>query len=151
MRVKNEVVPLLPGETWETWKEHAERGDVAEAVVSYVRLYDWVTFIELSKRFAPYITTEGEFEMTFSNDDNLIIWQRMSQEFLALILRLLEEKRIFMHGSCRLTYLIDGGTLGLPTAERPPKGGYKTPHWLPICLRVVPLQPRKKPVTEPAP
>lgn len=144
MRVKNDVVPLLDGETWETWKEHAARGDCADAVVSYIRLYDWVTFIELAKRFAPYITTEGDFEMTFGNDENLIIWSRMSQEFLALILRLLDEKRVFMHPSSRLTYMIDGRTLVLPTAERPPKGGYKTPHWLPICLRVVPLQSPKQ-------
>jgi hypothetical protein len=36
-----------------------------------------------------------------------------------------------------LTYLIDGVTLNMPLAARPPAGGYKKPHWAPAVLNFV--------------
>jgi hypothetical protein len=34
-----------------------------------------------------------------------------------------------------LAYWIDGGMLNIPVAKEPPKGGYKSPRWLPVVLR----------------
>jgi hypothetical protein len=120
-------------------------GDLGGAVVEYVRQYDWVTFHELARLLEPHMPVSGNQALSLPDDDNILLWVEMSEEFASLVLDLLKNRRIFAHPAQTLTYLIDGGVLKLPPAYRRVKGGYKKPHWFPICFRTVSLEdePRK--------
>jgi hypothetical protein len=117
-------------------KAMLERGDYVEAMVRTVELYDYVSFVELEHLLEAYMPVEGNQAIAMGQDEDIIIWGGMSQAFRDLVLALLRSERVSREPSSTLTYLIDGKSISLPLAKRLPKGGYKTPHWLPICFRV---------------
>lgn len=126
------------------WLDLAEKGQIEDAVVAYVRHNDWVTYVELENRFAAFCEVKGSYSVSPADDENTIIWANMAETWCKLLSKLRQEGRIFWHPSSAFVYMIDGGYLPLPIAKKPPKGGYKTLHWLPVCLRVVPLVPKSK-------
>lgn len=71
----------------------------------------------------------------FLGDSNVCLWAGMSPEFVAVVRELQTAKAIHPEPSSVLTYLIDGGALDMPLANRPPPSGYKQPHWAPITFR----------------
>ncbi|MGD0652739.1 MAG: hypothetical protein ABSA16_00200 [Thermoguttaceae bacterium] len=78
----------------------------------------------------------GDLAISLPNDLNLILWAGMSEEFFEAVKALFESGQIEREPTHVLTYLVDGRSLNLPVAKRPPKSGYKEPHWIPIVLRV---------------
>lgn len=118
----------------------AKEGRLGDAMVSYVRAMDWVSFPELQRALAPYMPTTGDSAIEFPK--NLVVWLGMSREFVDILLDLTHRKVLHYHSACVLTHLVDGGVLRLPVAKDPKRAeaGYKKPHWLPVCLRVVPLE-----------
>ncbi len=124
----------------EAWVELARIGKFEEAVMAYVRAYDWVTFAELCRKFEPFLESRGGFSIQSTLIPNLFFWYGLSDDFSEIILHLLHEKRIYYHPGQWLTYLADGEVLRMPLVQRKPgRQGFKKPHWLPVCLRVVPL------------
>jgi hypothetical protein len=136
-----ELMADLAGEL-PAWAGLAAAGRYEEAVLALVRKYDYVTFAELQQKLAPYLPTDGSQALTLTHE-NLIVWLGMSEAFCDLMQRLFREQRLFAHPSSYLSYMMDGRLPGLPLAKRPPKGGYRTPHWVPVCLRLVPLPETK--------
>jgi hypothetical protein len=131
------------------WERHAAAGRLDEAVVAYVRRFDWETFVELQRHFGGYLNVEGDVCLTPSpRHPNLILWAGMSQEFASLLLGLLDAKRLHVHGASLFSYMIDGGMLRMPLAKS--ARAYKKPHWLPACLRVVPLPPKGRATAVPS-
>ena len=116
--------------------------ELPDAVVEFVKAYDWVTFVELERRLSPHMEVKGDIAMSLGDNPKMVIWAGMSDELVTLIEKLLAEKRLYMHPAQWLTYMIDGGSLSLPLVRRP-NYKYKHPHWLPTCLRVVPI-PKEK-------
>ncbi len=97
-----------------------------------------VSFAQLNKRF-PGI--RGNETMVSSNDPNVILWQGLSKEAVATLNDLFREGLIYLHPMPDswgiLIYIVDGGRVpGCPVVRRRPKTGYKTPHWLPVMLRI---------------
>lgn len=124
----------------ETWIELARAGKFEEAVVEYVRAYDYVTFAELCRKFEPFMETRGGFSIQSDMVPNLFFWYGLSDDFSEIMLCLLHEKRLYYHPAQWLTYLADGAVLTIPLVQRKPgKQGFKKPHWLPVCLRVIPF------------
>jgi hypothetical protein len=120
------------------WEQHAAAGRLNEAIVAYVTKYDWVTFVELQNRFDHYRDTRGDLCLFLGDEyPNIILWAGMSRAFVDLLERLQKDKRVFAHVASPLSYLHDGGMLKMPLAKRAHK--YKELHWLPVCLRVVPI------------
>ena len=122
----------------ETWEGLAREGQLGKAVVAYVKKYDWVTFVELQRRFETFMPVNGTWALTATDNTNLIFWAGMSQEFMDLVEPLLREERIYYHPAQVLTYWIDGGTLNIPVAKSARK--YKTKRWVPVFLRTVPIK-----------
>jgi len=120
---------LYPG------KEKVQRGDLRSAIIDYVAGFEWVTFVELKRCLAPYMEVEGDGRLCLGNDPNLIVWANVSEVFAGLVTGLLEDGLLVCEPASWLAYLMDGGTLRLPLAKRPPKNGYESSHWLPVCLR----------------
>lgn len=137
---------------YDDWRPLAARGDLAGAIVAYVAAYDWVTFPELMRKLEPHVPggVRGQWAICSPQDENVILWTGMSEVFQHAIRDLLAARRLFFHPAQLLTYLIDGGLLRLPVAKRLPKGGYKAPHWVPVCLRTVPPREQRRRRAPPA-
>ena len=126
------------------WEREAARGNLAEALVAYVREHDGVTFAELQHRFDPYMNVWGEMDLGPRDDETIVYWLGMSPEFVALICGLVNERRLFGDPATPWHYYLAGFSPRLPLAKRPPKGGYASPHWLPVCLSAQPWRPRRR-------
>jgi hypothetical protein len=128
------------------WRAPAARGDLADAIEAYVKGYDWVTFPELMRKLEPHVAggVRGPWALCSPQDPNVILWTGMSQAFQDAVRALLAAHRLFLHPAHLLTYLTDGGLLRMPLAKRVPKGGYQEPHWVPTCLRTVPMRERRR-------
>lgn len=121
----------------ESWQRPAREGRLVDAVAEYVRVYDHVTFVELTKRFKSYLEVAGTVAICLPTDPNVIIWAGLSQAFADVLVEALVAKRVHPHPTVWLTYMIDGGTLKLPIVKRATKGGRKKEAWLPVVLRAV--------------
>lgn len=125
-----------------SWEELAKVGEFKKAIRALVSELDWVTFVELQRKFEPYFETTGSFEIA-NAARNIVFWQGLSEKLVQLLLELGREKQLFYHpaGQGALVYFVDGACLKLPIVKR--AVSYKTPHWLPVCLRTVPLKVKK--------
>ena len=101
---------------------------------------DYVSFAEISRfgREAGF-HVDGDQAIAWDTDPQLVLWNGLGHELLAALQSLLADKTIFMELASFWTYFADGELLTLPIAKRPPVGGYKRPHWLPVVFRVVPF------------
>ena len=115
-----------------------------QAILDIVRRIDWVSFAELPRRLEEAGHHDIKGDMALEIQSNAIVWAGFSAAMVDALRRLLSSKRLFLHPASTLTYLVDGMLLTLPVAKRPPAGGYKSPHWLPCCLRVVPIGAARK-------
>lgn len=121
-----------------------------EQVVAFIEEQDWVTFVELQKRFEGDLEVNGQHSLQCCK--NGVMWAGMSKEFCDLIDGLIQARRIFAHPTTSFTYIIDGGGLSLPIPKNPPKDGvhvgYEQPVWIPVCLRVRPYNPEERKAVE---
>jgi len=108
--------------------------EMADDILWYVETRDWVTYAELTRRYGEQAKGDYQHHMPSMN---IIFWPGMSEKFVEALEALSQSKpkRIHPHPSSLLVYLIDGGMLELPLARRPPKNGYKKPHWAPMSFR----------------
>jgi len=106
-------------------------GQMMEDVLWYIENYDWVTPVELERRYGE----QGDGAHSLCLGKNMVVWTGMSEKLTTAIMQLLEAKAIHSHPGSYLAYIIDGGGLKLPLAKRPPKGGYAKEHWLPLVFR----------------
>lgn len=114
---------------------------IDEAVRKYVEFYDWTTFAELEKVFAAAdFDYKGDYALSAGSDPNLIAWAGWSQQAINIVRKLLEDSKLYLYPAQLLTYLADGKALTFPIAKKPPKGGYKSEHWMPVCLRTKPYK-----------
>jgi hypothetical protein len=117
------------------WEQLAAKGDLDDALLSYVRRTDTPTFTEIQQRFAEFMPTEGSSALHLPRRPNTILWAGMSEELSALFVRAFESKTIIPMPTIPLVYMIDGGALNLPIAKRVTGQDYKKEHWLPTVLR----------------
>lgn len=109
--------------------------NVAERVLEYIRRYDYTTFVEVERVCQECgLETRGTCSIDLPGCPNVVLWAGMSDAFADVVLAI--QDRTELSAASWLCYLIDGGTLRLPLAKRPPKCGYKEPHWAPVTLRV---------------
>lgn len=108
---------------------------IGEEMANYVRERDWVTFTELAAWLqARGVPTEGGHQLSVQHG-TLVLWADMSPEMVAAVVAMRDYGVTVENGSA-LAYLCDGGAaLDLPVAMRLPKGGYRTPHWVPTYFR----------------
>ena len=112
---------------------------LAALVMARVREVDYVSLVEVERLLESHIDVRGDMVITLDTDPNCILWANVSEQFVDVFDRVTAhgDNTARMEPASRLTYLVDGKTLSLPLVQRPPKTGYKAPHWLPIYLRPV--------------
>lgn len=128
-------------------KKLVAEGKPVEAMEQYVKdINGGVSFVEVERIIEGDIT-DGNYAVCHGDDKNLILWTTTKKVSDAIILAL-KERRVFLRPTTTLVYYLDGKCLILPVAKRPPKGGYKKPHWAPVCLYPRPPDTPKKKVAK---
>lgn len=66
---------------------------------------------------------------------NIVLMAGCSQELVNALMTLLKEKRVAVNPCPFLMMFVDGCPVpNLPLARKPPKNGYKKPHYMPCVL-----------------
>ena len=114
----------------------AKAGDIESAIIGLVAAYDHVSFAEISRKFKPYLETEGDHAICSNLDPNIILFYGLSEGLADAILKVLSGGQVEIAPCSWLIYMIDGRLPAMPLAKRPPKAGYKNPCWVPVVLRL---------------
>jgi len=108
-------------------------GGLLSECLRWIRQTDYVSFVELENWLAEHgMDVKGEYGLEAG--PNVFLWTGMSQEFVHFAIKL--RTRVDLAPvSTILVYAADGGMPNLPVAKRPPRAGYRQPHWLPVTMR----------------
>jgi hypothetical protein len=105
----------------------------------YDFIVDWRTasFVEVCRKFGGRFPDARKVSMSDDTDPNIILWSQIPEPIVDALVQLQVERRMEFRTASPLSYYIDGGAMGLPLVKRPPKQGYKKPHWLPVYLKAL--------------
>jgi hypothetical protein len=132
----NQPAPALPGPRplkWGRPEPCLTLEEMKEDILRYIEHYDWVTIAEMIRRYEDQ--AEGENQWEAESDKNIVFYTGLSEKLINALRELLREKKAHLHPASWLAYMLDGGALTLPLAQKPPRGGYRKPHWMPVCFR----------------
>lgn len=73
---------------------------------------------------------------------NTILWVNMSPRFIDAFQ--LVKPMVWPTPSSPLVYAMDGAMLDPPVAKRISRGGYKTPHWMPVVFNLSDAQQKAR-------
>jgi len=106
------------------------------AILKLVTDLDFVSFVNLCDRIEGF---KGEWVMDlelFEGRGRVVLWGGVSKEGAAALNALLKAEKIHWESANPLVYIIDGMVPRLPILKRkPPVGGYKKDHWVPVTFR----------------
>src|SRR3712207_4402523 len=120
---------MRPGE------DKAQKGDLRAVVIEFVAAGDWVTLAEIEGFLSAYMDEDGDATRFLDYDRNIVLWDGVSEDFARLVTELRDDPALTVDACSPWAYIMDGKSLKLPIAKRPPKHGYKKPHEAPVCLR----------------
>jgi len=108
--------------------------DLKAWLLDFIRVYGNATFGEIINRMGD----EGKGDYTYESVDcpNMFFWVGASELLIDAVDDLLGENKICFKPTHWLTCAYDGHVLRLPIAKKPPKRGYKKPHWLPVVIKL---------------
>lgn len=110
--------------------------DAAAAMLRYVERGGSTTFVELEHACAMIgFATSGDLAIHLAETPNVVLWANVNDQFCHAWEQFQASGRVEWRRTISLTYLVDGRVLCLPIAIRPPKAGYREPHWLPLVYR----------------
>lgn len=102
------------------------------AILKYIAENPGTLFSELERNIEGF---KGETNLCSGGIPNVVLWMSISREAAAAVGELVQNDEVVLQPAEKLDYAIDADRLPqLPIAERPPVGGYKEPHWLPVKL-----------------
>ena len=119
------------------WMKLAEHGQLAAAVVEYVRLHGHVLWPRLLADLAPLAPTHGEFGLVLRSDPKIAIWLRLSRELAEVFCDYVEGKRLYLHPVSVEEFDLNQ-RLQLPAVETLPQQRVDKPVWFPTKIRLVP-------------
>ena len=122
---------LLP--PWDRMYELGSAGRFDDLAVYFVQETTGADVSALDYALRPFMPTCGD--VTLLAAPNLVIWNRASEQFADLIVRLVRQKRLFAHPSHHWR-----AGPGLPLAKRPFQRNYARPHWLPAVFNIQPTK-----------
>jgi hypothetical protein len=120
------------------WVELADLGQHRAAIIEHVRLHDHVTLDRLQSDFAPYLQTAGNYGLVLRSDTKVVVWNRMSREFVDLLEDVIAGKRLYLNPVALDGYPTESGRPRLPAVESLPESKVDKPVWLPVELRLIP-------------
>lgn len=110
---------------------------LADAFAEKIASHGNVTFVELMTVARQHgVDPEGVESLEFGACPNLYMWAGMSPAFADAVLELQRRDVTRLDPTTPLVYLIDGARVRMPLAQRPPRNGYKEPHWTPVVFNM---------------
>lgn len=119
------------------WAQLAEHGQLATAIVEYIRLNDNVFWAELVRDFAPYADLKGDYGLVLRADPKVVICVRMSRELCDILIEYIDGKRIYLH-PLRTDEVPPSDRPQLQPIEQIPPEKVTRPVWLATKLRLLP-------------
>lgn len=114
--------------------DYAQRQEAVDKVVELVTRRDHVTIAEIQRLLAPYMPVNGDTALGI--DGNVWFAFGVSDELARVMEAVQRDGRVAVEPTNLLVYLGDGCALStMPIAKRPPRGGYRAPHFAPIVFR----------------
>jgi hypothetical protein len=101
--------------------------DFERKVYEFIKGREHVTYVELANEFG-----RGDMVICKENDPNIIMGFGMSEELGHAVNNLVNRADIVAVPASIFSFVVDGQLPRMPIAKRPPSGGYKTEHWLPV-------------------
>lgn len=83
--------------------------------------------------------TEGDLGMEHPRVPNGYVWAGINRTVVDALNELFTARLVHYYPTTPLVYMVDGAMLRLPIAKRPPSGGYKEPHWIPVVINAGPV------------
>lgn len=97
------------------------------------------SFVEIEQALsAAGFDPGGDLGIEHPKYANLFMWGGVSEPFLTALNELLRARLVHYRPTELLVYLADGKLLQMPQAVRPPKNGYREPHWVPTIIDLGP-------------
>ena len=116
------------------WLELAEHGQVAAALVEYVRRRGEVTFAELLSDFAPFIETSGQQGLALRSDPNIVLWYGIPAELASTLAKLVSSRKLYLHPAGVDQLRAENAPGDLPMIDRLPDERVERPMWLPVVI-----------------
>ena len=116
------------------WLELAEHGQVAAALVEYVRRRDEVTFAELLGDFAPFIETSGQQGLALRSDPNIVLWYGIPSELASTLAKLVSSRKLYLYPAGVDDLRAENAPGDLPMIDRLPDERVERPMWLPVVI-----------------
>lgn len=91
-----------------------------------------VSFVQLERDVENFSSSDIDWHV---GDSNILIWTRVSEDFVETMVDLIKRDIIEMAPSPPLVYYVDGTILKMPLAKSIKKK-YKRPHWLPVTFKL---------------
>ena len=120
------------------WVELADAGQHRAAVIEHVRLHDHVTLAKLQTDFSKYLDTTGTYGLVLRSDTKVVVWNRMSREFVDLLADVIAGKRLYLNPVPVDNYPEKSNRPKLPAVDKLPDDKVNSPVWLPTELRLIP-------------
>lgn len=129
--------PLPEEEGRQKWMELAEYGQIGPAISEFIRFYDHVQWDHLLHSLSDHIEVSGHYGLVLRSDPKIVLWNRMSREFVDVIAEYIAGKRIYLH-LADLNQYREEVRLHLPVIEELPEERISSPVWLPTKFRRLP-------------
>ena len=120
------------------WAELADLGQHRSALIEHVRLHDHVDLAKLQADFAPYMETTGVYGLVLRSDKRVVVWNRMSPEFVDLLADVIAGKRLYLNPVPIDKYVDSPQRPKLPSISELPEEKVDSPVWMPVELRLIP-------------
>lgn len=109
-----------------------------DQAIDYIDRTGHVSFPELQRFAETALGMDARGDYCLEIAPNLILWTGVSDAFVDLVHGIQATRKVDLNSTSLLVYAADGGILNLPLAKRPPKRGYKDPHWAPVVFHMKP-------------
>lgn len=129
--------PLPEEQEIPKWIQLAEHGQIGPAITEYIRLHDHVQWDRLLNDFEQYTPVAGHYGLVLKADPKIVIWTRLSYDFVEQISGFIAGKRLYLHPVELENYPSDY-RLKLPAIETLPEERVDSPVWLPTKMRLLP-------------
>ena len=119
------------------WAQLAEHGQLASAIVEFIREHDNVLWTMLLNALSKYVETQGEYGIVLRSDPKIAITLRVSREIADTMCDYVSGKRLYLHP----VHIEDVPTEDrpqLPILESLPEDRVSHPVWFPTMLRLLP-------------
>lgn len=119
------------------WMDLAEHGQLAPAIVEYIRARDHALWSNLLKDLQPYFTVRGDYGVVLRSQPKVALWLRISRELADCLCEAIEGRRLYLHVLDAKSYAA-AESPQLPPLTALPSEPQKTAAWLPTAFKLLP-------------